>query len=61
MNTGGSAVAVHPTDHHTPAPALQSFAQRGGEIFLIPNGLGDVVAFGAALLIITLAPFLVHN
>jgi hypothetical protein len=37
---------------------VQSFVQRGEEMFLIPNGLSDIAAFGVALLIISLTPFL---
>ena len=35
-------------------PNIQSFIQRSEELFLIPNGLADVAAFGLALLILSL-------
>lgn len=36
---------------------IQSFMQRAEELFLIPNGLGDIVAFGCVLLILAFAPY----
>lgn len=36
----------------------KNFVEQGEELFLIPNGLSDAVAFGAALLIIAATPTL---
>ena len=59
VESTGVAVAPHPEGH--PDHNMQSFIQQSEEMFLIPNGFSDVAAFGAALLIISLAPFLFNH
>ena len=58
MDSPGTALVPHPNNHKQD---VQSLIRRSEEMFLIPNGLSDVVAFGVALLIISLLPFLLQH
>ncbi len=40
--------------------SIQLFIRRSEEMFLIPNGLADIAAFGLALLILSLVPILLQ-
>jgi hypothetical protein len=58
-------VAMDPNHQHqhdkrsnNPMNNMKSMIQRSEEMFLIPNGLGDFVAFAVAFFIISLTPFL---
>ena len=52
-----NAAAVNTNHDHT----LRDYVEQGEELFLIPNGFGDVVAVGAALFIVAMAPLMVDH
>ena len=53
-SVGDEVISKQP-EHQT--MNMNSIIRRSEEMFLIPNGLSDVVVFGTALLIIALFPF----
>lgn len=55
------AMDEHQRHHQKSDTNLQSFVRQGEEMFLIPNGFSDIVAFGVALLILSIAPFILHG
>jgi len=59
VQNGAAAVTIN--QHHSNQSDLQSLIRQGEEMFLIPNGFSDIVAFGVALLILSLAPFVLHG
>lgn len=56
---GGAAVVTDPSYHHSDH-TLRDYIEQGEELFLMPNGLADAAAFGMALIIISLAPFVLQ-
>ena len=58
-NNPVAAIANPEYYHHD--HTLKDYVEQGEELFLMPNGLSDAIAFGAALLLIGAAPFLVQN
>lgn len=64
VSTTTTTIAMqHDDDHdHGDAASLwNTMIRQGEEMFLIPNGLSDIVAFGIALLILSLAPFFIFH
>lgn len=55
QQSGSTAATMTPPP--SPSTSIQSMILRGEEMFLIPNGLADIAAFGLALLILSLTPF----
>ena len=53
--------AIANPDYYHHDHTLQDFVEQGEELFLLPNGLSDAFAIGAALLIIAATPYLVSS
>lgn len=53
-----AVAAIANPDYYHHDHTLRDYVEQGEELFLIPNGLGDVVAFGAALFIVAMAPLM---
>jgi len=51
-----NGVAAIANDH-----TLRDYVEQGGELFLMPNGVGDVFAFGVAFFIIAMAPLMFQH
>jgi len=60
MDTSGNAAAASSLqqEHQLNTMDMKSMIRTGEQMFLVPNGLADIVSFGVALLIISMAPFL---
>lgn len=60
MDTSGNAAATSSLqqEHQNHTMDMKSMIRTGEQMFLVPNGLADIVSFGVALLIISMAPFL---
>jgi len=49
---------AEPIHHHHSEHTMKDYIEQGEELFLMPNGLADAFAFGMALLILSIAPFI---
>jgi len=58
-NNAIAAIANPDYYHHD--HTLRDYVEQGEELFLMPNGLADTFAFGAALFIIAMAPLMVQH
>lgn len=56
-NNAVAAVANPDLHDHT----LRDYVEQGEELFLMPNGVGDAFAFGAALFIIAIGPLILQQ
>mmetsp|Transcript_26943 Transcript_26943/g.39895 ORF Transcript_26943/g.39895 Transcript_26943/m.39895 type:complete len:197 (+) Transcript_26943:81-671(+) len=58
-NNAVAAIANPDYYHHD--HTLRDYVEQGEELFLMPNGLGDVFAFGAALFILAMGPLVTQH